>query len=442
MALIGEDGSAYPEFVIPTKKKRWDLLYQAMRAYGIPGLQEGGSTGEGGAGGATDAEEMRAYFGIKGLASMSKQVQKIINDLKDFFRISWSIIKSEGAVYWKGIETVISNEVTLTRDAAWQGALDIRNVWLQSTQQILSDTTTQWAALWPAIEPSQKSIHDNIISSWTDIKSQVSNILNMMAVEGIMQLTTFQSDWNVIWSQLLADLQNTSNQITQILQQIAAEVANVQVNATVNIGGGGGGYGLVGGSTGAVSMTGTGTMGTGNIGSMVVSGDQVNFIDEDCLGNAVLVNALKYTNPAGYTYYINPLNYADTGGIAAYQGTSGIYTGGTSGGGGGTVFMPASSITSMAGFFAAKGALVEEPSRVVVADKGPELILPARLTKMFLALAEAGLGEGSWKGGSSPRIVIEDHTVHEHFWNGRKVCDLVMSQAESKLRLRGAVPVK
>jgi hypothetical protein len=92
--------------------------------------------------------------------------------------------------------------------------------------------------------------------------------------------------------------------------------------------------------------------------------------------------------------------------------------------------------------FGAKGALVEQPSRVIVAEKGPELILPARLTKMFLSLADAGLGQGAGARGGESRIVIEDHTVHQHFWNGKKVSDLVMTQAASKLKLRGAIPTR
>jgi TP901 family phage tail tape measure protein len=401
MAMIGEDGAAYPEYVIPTKKKRWDLLLSAMRAYGIPGYAEGTSTGGAGAD-ATDAEEMRAYFGIKGLASMSKQVQKIINDLKDFFRISWSIIKSEGAVYWKGIETVITNEATLIRDAAWQSALDIRNTWLSSNLQIKTDTAAQWAAIWPAIEPSQKDIHDNIISSWSDARSQVSGILNMMAVDGIMQLTTFQSDWNAIWSQLLSDLQNTAAQITALLQSMGATLSSIQVNATTNISGGGG-YG------GGGDYGGGGSAGPGGSGDVIMSGGQANFQDTTCLGDMVLVNALQYTNPAGNTYYINPMTYQETGGISRYQG--------------------------------AKGALIDDgPKRITVGEAGPELILPAKLTRMFLSLADAGLGKWSEPGGN--RVIIEDHTKHELHIDGKKIADITMKRATQKLKLRGAIPTK
>ena len=46
MAMVGEDGPAHPEYIIPTKTKRWDLLSQVNHAYGIPGYAKGTSTGD------------------------------------------------------------------------------------------------------------------------------------------------------------------------------------------------------------------------------------------------------------------------------------------------------------------------------------------------------------------------------------------------------------
>ena len=445
MALIGEDGIAHPEYVIPTKTKRWDLLYAAMRAYGIPGYAEGVATA-----GATgtqegDAPPLSATFGISGLAQMSKSVQKIINDLKDFFRISWGIIKSEASTYWKSIEKVLTDEVTIIRDAAWQGALDIRNTWISSNAAILADATASYAAMWPAISPSIVSVHDGIISSFTDSESQVKSIMDQMASDAMTSLSSFQTEWTTVWQQLLADLSSTASQITAFLAAIAAQISNIQVNVQV---GSGGGYSGGSGGSGGGSSPDYGDMGDGTSGGAIINSDgTANFIEKDCFGNNILVNALKYTNPNGQVNYIDPMGFIDNGGIANYQGSgsnnnpwggsgssvpsnyAASYSGGGAFGANGVFGGGASSVWS------AEGGLFDRPAVTHVAEKGIEMVLPTKLTRMFMALADSGVGNGP-----ASKVVIEDHTVHEHYWNGRKVTDLVMSTTQHKIQLRGGVP--
>ncbi len=407
MALIGEDGKSYPEFVIPTKKKRWDLLYQAMRAYGIPGYAEGTSTGSASPSG--EADEMKAYFGITGLASMSKQVQKILNDLKDFFRITWGIIKGEGATYWRSINTVITDEVTALRDNAWRAILDIRNTSIQANQQILSDATTQWAAFWPGIEPSIKSIHDNILSNFEDAKSNVGYIMDALRSDAISQLQTFESDWTSVWQKLISDLQQAQSQITSIVQQIAASLSAINVN--VNIGGGGGYDGGGGGggdwlSCGDIMVGEGGTCNVGSGGSGSGGG---------C--------------PDYMTAVIASTGKTATAGLGAGKST-------------GSYSIPLPSVfqgTSSSMPWAASGALIYEPTTVNVAEpgKGPELILPSKLTKMFLNLADAGLGSGASGGSRSPEKPVIENRV---FLDSVEVTNLIMTKAQQRLQLRGASP--
>ena len=418
MAMIGEDGPSNPEFVIPTKMKRWDLLYQAMRAYGIPGYAEGTATGGTGTGGAaTDAEEMRAYFGIKGLASMSGQVQRIISDLKDFFRISWTIIKSEGAVSWKGIEAVIVNEATFIRDSAWQGVLDIRNAWISSNAAILADATTSYAAIWPAISPSMQNIHDSTIASFEDTKNQSISVLNNMNTEAMASLQDFEAQWAGVWSQLLGDLQATQGQISSIVQQIAAQVSNISVNVALNSYGGGGSSG--GDYYGGWSPDGGG-------GDWLSCGDINIGSGSSCsVGSGV---------SGGCPSYIDAV-IASTGPLA----TAGL--GVTARAAQSSSSSSSSSSYQLPAIFRAKGALIDNgPELDIVGEAGPEMILPPNLTRMFLDLANAGLGANA--PANSGRIIIEDHTVHEHYWNGKKVSDLVMTTAMKKMNARGAIPTR
>jgi len=428
LAVIGEEGK---EFVIPTKRKRWDLLLAAMRAYGIRGFAEGGAAGAAGSE-VSEAQEMTAYFGIKGLASMAKQVKKIISDLKDFFRITWGIIKSEGAVYWKQIENIILAETTTIRDNSWQAALDIRNQWISSNAAILADTTTQYAAMWPAIESSIEDVRDGVASGFEDMRSQVNYSLETMISDANTQFGIFKSDFNSVWSQILTDLQSTVSQISSILSSIGAQLSNINVNASVNLSAyGGGGYSSGGGMSGGNYIG-------GSSGGNDWSSTPTTFTDTTCLGDTVSVNALKYTSPSGVVTYINPLSDNFRAILAAAEsgtlGSSGSYSANVSVGGGVSSWIDSGNWD----FWAAQGALLDDgPKRVVAGEAGPELILPARLTRMFLSLADAGLGQGS-----ASRIVIEDRTEHHWYMDGKEITNLVMQRAQKQLQLRGAISTR
>lgn len=430
LAVIGEEGK---EFVIPTKRKRWDLLLAAMRAYGIRGFAEGGAAGAAGSE-VSEAQEMTAYFGIKGLASMAKQVKKIISDLKDFFRITWGIIKSEGAVYWKQIETIITNEAITIRDASWQAALDIRNQWIFANQAIAEDVAAKYAAIRDAVGQFVSEMKEDTTANFEDLRGQVNVTLESMINDANTQFGVFKSDFNAVWTQITADLQSTVSQISSILSSIGAQLSNINVNASVNLSsyGGGGGGGDMGGSSGGGSIGGGG----GNDWSSVPT----TFTDTTCLGDTVTVNALKYTSPSGVVTYINPLSGNFRSILAAAEAgtlgsSSGQYAARITTGGGVSSWIDSGNWD----FWAAQGALLDQgPQRVVAGEAGPELILPAKLTRMFLSLADAGIG----MAGGSGRLVIEDHTVHELYIDGKKVTDAVMSRAVQRLKLKGAAPVR
>ena len=428
LAVIGEAGR---EWVIPEKHKRWDLLLAAMRAYGITGMAEGGAAGASGSGDAVDADEMKAYFGIKGLASMNKQVQKIITDLKNFFRISWGIIKAEGSVYWRQINEILTYEVTTFRDNAWQAAIGIRNTWIQTNAQILDDTKTNYAAIWPAIEPTVTNLNDSIKNAFYDAKNGVTDAINQMVANGESSLLAFSENWGQVWSDMLTDLSNAQSQISSAVSQIAAELQ--RINVSVNISSSGGGYGGGGGGggggmdwafasesdwlapTGDWSEYGGGNSGCSGSGCYIAGGASCR----DIYNNAVIAS----TGPLA------------TAGLGVELGGGG-YGGGGYGGTFGT-----SSWGGLAPIFRARGGLVNKPELDVIADQGPEIILPNRLTRMFTALADAGF-ESIHGGSGGGRVVIEDHTVHKWYLDGKEVTNQIMARAVKEQRLRGAVPVR
>ena len=421
LAIIGEAGR---EWVIPEKHKRWDLLLAAMRAYGITGMAEGGAAGSSGATEATDADEMRAYFGIKGLASMSKQVQKIITDLKNFFRISWGIIKAEGSTYWRQINQIISQEATTTRDGAWQAAIDIRNTWLSSNAQILADVKTSYEAIWPTISPSLESLRSSAVMTFEGINGDVANVMMSLSM-----------NWSGVWDEMLLKLSDAQNQISSAVSTISTQLASISMNTSINIsssGGGGGSYSSGGGGGG-----GAGGMDWGFAGSddwLAPTGDWSEY------GGSSSINCGANCNIGCEGIYNNAVISSTgplaTAGLGVDLMNSGY--GGSYGGGGGS--FGSSTWSGLPAIFRARGALIDKgPELSIVGEAGPELILPANITRTIMNLADMGLGSLSGKAG---RIVIEDHTVHRWYMDGKEVTNLLMDKAVRQLRLKGASPVR
>lgn len=433
LAIIGEAGR---EWVIPEKHKRWDLLLAAMRAYGIAGMAEGGAAGSSGATEATDADEMRAYFGIKGLASMSKQVQKIITDLKNFFRISWGIIKAEGSTYWRQISQIIRQEATTTRDGAWQAAIDIRNTWLSSNAQILADAKTSYEAIWPTISPSLESLRSSTVMTFEGINGDVANVMMSLSM-----------NWSGVWDEMLLKLSDAQSQISSAVSTISTQLASISMNTSINItssgGGGGGSYSGGGGGGGSGGMdwdfasdsdwlAPTGDW--SEYGSSSIScGSNCNIGCEGIYNNAVISSTGPLAT-AGLGVDLMggvPASQWSNSGSSWYSGSS--YSASPYGAAtGGSYSLPA--------VFRAKGALVDKgPELSIVGEAGPELILPANITRTIMNLADMGIGSIQGGGG---KVVIEDHSVHKWYMDGKEVTNLLMDKAVRQLRLKGASPVR
>lgn len=420
LAIIGEAGR---EWVIPEKHKRWDLLLAAMRAYGIAGMAEGGAAGSSGATEATDADEMRAYFGIKGLASMSKQVQKIITDLKNFFRISWGIIKAESSTYWRQISQIISQEATTTRDGAWQAAIDIRNTWISSNAQIVADAKSSYEALWPTVSPSLENFKSSVMMTFDGINNDVAYVMGSLA-----------QNWNSVWDEMLLKLSDAQSQISNAVTTISTQLASISMNTSINISSSGGGYG--GGSSGGGIGGGAGGMDWdfasesdwlaptgdwseyGGPASVISCGPNCNIGCEGIYNNAVISSTGPLATAglgvdlmnSGYNVYASPGSF----GSPTWSGLPAI--------------------------FRARGALIDKgPELSIVGEAGPELILPANITRTIMNLADMGLG--AIRGGEN-KVVIEDHSVHKVFLDSKEVTNTLMNKAVRQLRLKGASPVR
>lgn len=382
MAVIGEDGPAFPEFVIPTKTKRWDLLKAAMAAYGIPGFAEGTATGTASATG-SEPSGMTATFGITGLASMAKDVKRIINDLKDFFRISWGIVKSEAAKYWKQINEAISTEITIIRDNGWQAALDIRNAWISANAAISEDAKAFWGGYWAAVEPSVSSIKENFVQSFSDIRTSTKDAIDGMVLNSESSLQNFQSTWSDIWGQLVTDMSDAQAKITEGVQVIADALKSISVNVNINANTGSGG-----GSSGMDWDFGSDSDWLAPTGDWSDFGGGTYNISTNGGGCTIGNTSGSCTLTAGGCPSYQQAVIASTGSLATaglgYTGGS-VYSGGSSGG----TYSGSPSGYSLPAIFAAHGALLDDgPNQVIAGEAGEELILPPKYTALMTAMAD------------------------------------------------------
>lgn len=477
LAVIGEDGAENPEYVIPTKKKRWDLLYAAMRAYGIPGYAEGTSTGADSSD-EEGAKNMTATFGITGLAEMASSVKRILNNLKDFFRITWDVIKSEGATYWKSIDKVITTNVTAMRDSVWASLIDIRNTAISSNAAILTSTKTAWDGFLTTITPSLTSVKEGIVSSFSSAATGSKTAIDTMITNSTASLQAFRVKWQEIWTGLVTDMTTAQTSITAGVTAIAEQLKkiSVSVNITSSSGGGGSSGSGSGYTTTGVSASG---LGEGNSNFTINPDGSASFTHETLTG-PVLTNALKYTSPSGVISYINPLNNQ------VIQTMNPVTTTTTGGGGGGSTNYPAGNYAasaatgwkfSVGGYtyilpsvFRAAGTKTAGPEFAMIGEDGPsypEYVIPTKTKRWDLlnaamhdygvpgyaggmpelvqpavsrpapSLADAGLS-----AGASPKIVIEDRTEHHWYLDGKEVTNLVMERAKKQLQLRGAIPAR
>lgn len=132
---------------------------------------------------------------------------------------------------------------------------------------------------------------------------------------------------------------------------------------------------------------------SGSSGGTVSSGGSGTYTFTDCMFEGftdectnMAINSLKYTNPAGQTYEINPMTYIDNGGISKYYqpATSKSYT------------VPALPEI----FRSARGSVFSRAAVTAIAETGTEMVLPPAITQTILDMV------GNTKNPSGPNVSI------------------------------------
>ncbi|MGB3943813.1 MAG: hypothetical protein WBK88_03365, partial [Methanothrix sp.] len=166
------------------------------------------------------------------------------------------------------------------------------------------------------------------------------------------------------------------------------------------LGGGGGSSGASSASSAGYSML---SSAQSTLSAARALGLQTEYLVQTCLGTTVAVNALIYTNPAGYSYSINPLNYHSTGGVSSYMsattGVQGLYSSG--------------GVTPVKLGKYAEGGVAIGPQLAIVGDN------PSR--------KEAIIPEEVWGSGKSARQVVEVYL------DGRKITAGVASRMQREI---------
>jgi len=236
----------------------------------------------------------------------------------------------------------------------------VKSINSKANAQLQLDTTKTSTNSW-IYATTQNALTSNLASS--NLKNSLLIASDYSKNNNLAINAKSTKAWETINANNLAD----STKINAGTKTTATNFGNSVIDSAKGFGA------IIGTYTAAAFGTRTTNGGGGNSGS-----NGGNYTDclfgeftDTCTG--VMVNGLRYTNPLGYTYNINPLTYHDNGGIANYQG-------GNSGGG---------STYSLPPIFAAKGADLTSPTAIIAGENGDELVLPAPLTKMFKGIARS-----------------------------------------------------
>ncbi len=406
LAVIGEDGPTYPEFILPTRTKRWDLLYQAMRAYGIRGFAEGGSTGDVATG---DGSNVIVTFGIPGIASAAKTIKRTLTDLQNYFRTTWTLIKSDAQVYWKAISTNLTTDLNSISGNISFAAMGWRATLKTQMAGLSSEQLQAWTQIADQAKTSLQSITDYISQNNYDMAQSVSQGLNDIS----NALNSFSGNWQSIWNDATTSFQQQAQTISTKIQEIVSQLSalgSMSVNPSVNLNvssydGGGGGYGDYGGWSP-----------NGGGGDWLSCGD----ITIGGSGNVSVGGTSGGSSVCGPSYMSQVI--ASTGSSA----TAGL--GVTSGSSGGGIYVPA-IIAAGGNPWAAKGADIQQHELIHVGEKGPELILPTNIRNTILGLAELGLDRV--RGNDSQPLVVK------LYLDGKEISNVIMKRATSSMRAKG-----
>ena len=207
-----------------------------------------------------------------------------------------------------------------------------------------------------------------------------------------------------------------AGQVYNSFSSLAGTINQVSLNFKQGVDGAFTGFFDSGGS----SSNGGGTTSVNANGAIINPDGSANYTTVTCLGDTVLVNALKYTSPSGVVSYANPLNGDQTGSL--YSGSS-----------------SSSDSYSWAGendasSWGAKGALIDQPSNIIAGEKGRELLLPNNITETIMGLV-AEHNSGNLNMNPEGKLSVE--VINKIYLDGNEVTNMLMENATQELRRGG-----
>jgi hypothetical protein len=307
-----------------------------------------------------------------------------------------------------------------------------------------------------------------MIASFTETNSVITAQMDSLKANIVSSLTAINTEWTTEFTNITNSVSTMTNTIDSLSTSLRALIALVnQLNSLgISLGGSGGISGSSGGSGGGGDWLGSdSSQGEVSSGFTANPGD---ITDMTCTG-PVSINTLKYTSPTGEVSYVNPMTYNDTGltaltssvqntlattqkTIAAVQATVSQYaafanstlTGYNTPGG----YAAAGGISQQryglnafgdavhSDAFASwgkygGGGLIPNHQMIEAGEAGPEMVLPTKYTQLMDWMADQ-------VKGSSQNIVIEDHTEHHWYLDGKEITDSIGHRIVKKMAQKGA----
>ena len=324
-ATAGIFGEAGAEALVPLDNKQagMKILRQILPLFADGGVV-GTTSGSGTSPGATDSGTLTATFSLAGLVDMDEHIKDTLNDIQSAFRQTWMLINIDETQAWNAINANLQPQLAQVQTQLVTSSnltkADITSIW----SAMLTQTNVMATGLWPAVQPGLDLVRNNVVNGFVEMASAAITEIDTMRTTTASELGTMTTDWDTQWKDMNADLDTVNTSLGTTITQLENVINYInQLNSmSLNVGSGSSSSSSGSGS----DYTGMGDESSGSSslssGQMVISGGLVNFADETCMGDTVLVNALTYTSPGGETSYINPMTYIDSGGISNYQGTA------------------------------------------------------------------------------------------------------------------------
>ncbi|MBT0160581.1 phage tail tape measure protein [Candidatus Bathyarchaeota archaeon A05DMB-2] len=456
--VLGMVGEAGAEAIVPLRNKSagWAVLQKILPQFGIKPFAEGGIVGDSEPTGGENG--IVAYLGLKGLDAMSKSVRQTLINIQTYFRQTWAIIKATTEAELLKIRMVLSAGLSELVAQVVVSLNQLRTSWAQTFADTAKSSIDTFDSMHAYFVTKIVLLNTFLVDSVRMVYGQINTFTENF--KGMFEPIT--ASWETMMQSIVSTTNNAVNAATSMLNTLINTLNRLtggSYNINVNVGGGGGGGGYSGGGGGGGGLAGYSSlfadaainsffgpgstceidelsgMSPGLIQSLYQSGAWKP--NEYALSQQIYEAITKQTSnkisSSVATGLSSVTNSLIKNAAAAVASQTGVKTGGSTSYATKLVSSAAGSARALAGSPSwmtssvrtsggvvkigkyQHGGIAATPQLALIAERGPEVVLPAKILDSL--------------GAPNVNVVIE--------LDGRKITDVVMKRAVTRLQTKG-----